>query len=72
MITDRCVCYYESELPCPYCKRDLIAELEHEVERLRKLTRLMEPCVDYDKFPYSNHLWREVMGVITHEQGNQA
>ncbi|MGG1445060.1 hypothetical protein ABE354_24010 [Brevibacillus laterosporus] len=72
MITDRCVCYYESEPPCPYCKRDLVAELESEVDRLRKLIRLMEPCVDYDKPPYGNYLWREVMEVITHEQRNQA
>lgn len=42
-------------------------DAEAEVERLRKLVRLVEPCISYDKSPYGNHLWREVMGVITHE-----
>lgn len=35
MITDRCVCYYESEPPCPYCKythESLIAWLERRLE----------------------------------------
>ncbi|OAJ75119.1 hypothetical protein AYJ08_05740 [Brevibacillus sp. SKDU10] len=43
-------------------------DAEAEVERLRKLVRLMEPCITYDKSSYGNYLWREVMEVITHEQ----
>ncbi|WP_146067727.1 hypothetical protein [Brevibacillus laterosporus] len=41
-----------------------VAKLESEVKELRKLVHLMEPCMDYDKSPYGNYLWREVMGVV--------